>query len=272
MNKHYALVNGDIVLYKDATLAITDLSIQRGYGIFEFFKTVNGHPVFLDDHLDRFYFSAAELFLSPLPNRGTLKKYIAELMEKNNMPDAGMRVTLTGGYSPDGYTVGTPNLIITQTPFLYNKANFEKGVRLITYEHQRQLPLVKTIDYLQAVRLQHFIRQNNADDVLYHAQSQITECPRSNFFLVTGENEIITPAENILHGITRKKILAFSDFNIRAGMVTTNQLLNTEEAFITSTTKLVLPVLEINGKIIGNGKPGAVTRRIFQQLSTCQGI
>ncbi|HEY5393344.1 MAG TPA: aminotransferase class IV, partial [Hanamia sp.] len=174
--------------------------------------------------------------------------------------------TLTGGYSEDGYLPAKPNLLITQTPFSFNKDNFDKGINLITYKHQRQLPQVKTIDYLMAIRLQGFIKENNADDVLYFNNNEITECPRSNFFIVTKNEEVITPSINVLKGISRKKILQFSEFNIKEGIIKIEDLLECKEAFISSTTKNVLPVLTINGKTIGDGKPGNITRNIYEQL------
>ena len=272
MNTNYVFINDDFVLKEDARILITDLSVQRGYGIFDFFKTIDGQPVFLDDHLDRFYFSAAEMFLPVGMDRHALKNVFQQLAEKNNLPHSGIRITLTGGYSEDGFTTGKPNLFITQAPFNYDKRNFEKGIRLVTYQHQRQLPQVKTIDYLQAIRLQNFIKENDADDVLYYGASGMSECPRCNFFIVTEKDEIITPEMNILAGITRKNILAFDGLNIKEGCIFPEQLATAREAFITSTTKLVLPVFEINGNTIGNGKPGVVTREIFNQLLSCQGI
>jgi len=272
MTQQYVLINGDFVLKEEAKILITDLAIQRGYGIFDFFKTINGQPIFLDDHLDRFYFSAAEMYMPVGIDRDILKGLLQQLTEKNNLPDSGTRITLTGGYSEDGYTLAKPNLLITQSTFTYNKENFEKGIRLVTYQHQRQLPQVKTIDYMQAIRLQNFIKKNDADDLLYNGASGVAECPRSNFFLVTANAEIITPAKNVLQGITRKKILGFSGLNIKEGEIDPARLPDAKEAFITSTTKMVLPVLKINGKSIGNGKPGHVTREIFSRLLNCQGM
>jgi branched-chain amino acid aminotransferase len=107
---------------------------------------------------------------------------------------------------------------------------------------------------------------------LYYSASGVCECPRSNFFIVTAGDEIITPDKNILQGITRKKILAFDGLNTTTAAIEPEQLATIKEAFITSTTKMILPVLKINGNTIGNGKPGAVTREIFNRLLRCQGI
>jgi branched-chain amino acid aminotransferase len=102
MSANYVLINDDFVLKQDAKILISDLSIQRGYGIFDFFKTIQGEPVFLEDHLDRFYASAADLFL-PVPfDRDTFKEIIRQLIKKNNLPDSGIKITLTGGYAEDG--------------------------------------------------------------------------------------------------------------------------------------------------------------------------
>ena len=267
MNEHFTLINGEFFNKATASVLITDLSIQRGYGIFDFFKTINKRPIFLEDHLDRFFFSVSEMNLKSDLKRDHLKKFINQLIEKNNILNSGVRITLTGGYSEDGYSIAKPNLIISQSPFESNKSDFNKGIKLMTHEHQRQLPHVKTIDYLYAIYLQRLIKEKKADDVLYHNQSEITECPRANFFVITQNNEVITPAKNILRGITRKKILNFSQLvNIREGLITIKDIENAKEAFVTSTTKNVLPVLKIDNKLIGNGKPGEITTKISGKL------
>lgn len=266
MNDNYAIINGEFILQSGAKLLISDLSVQRGYGIFDFLKTINHQPVFLDDHLDRFYFSAAEMNFKIEVKKEQLKALIHQLIEKNNLPDSGIRITLTGGYSEDGYSLANPNLLITQAPFKYDENSFKKGIHLITYEHQRQLPHVKTIDYIYAIWLQRFIKEHGANEVLYHHQSEITECPRANFFLVTHNNEVITPAKNILKGITRKKILECAQFNIKEGTISLREIENAKEAFITSTTKYVLPVLKIDGNPVGDGNPGKMTAKISRLL------
>jgi len=263
----YAIINGSLVRTEEAKILITDLAIQRGYGVFDFFRTVNNQPLFAEDHLDRFFHSAKEMHLAKDLNREQLKTMIRQLMEENNTPDSGIRITLTGGYSADGYLLAAPNLLITQTVFQFNAANFETGTHLVTYAHQRQLPEVKTIDYLHAIYLQPYIKENNATDVLYFQHNEITECPRSNFFLVTEKDEIITPAKNVLKGITRKRILSLKSFNSREASIAPADLANAKEAFITSTTKKVLPVLKIDGRMIGDGRPGEISRAIFNQLT-----
>lgn len=266
MKDNYVIINGDFILKPEAKILISDLAIQRGYGIFDFFKTLNNQPIFLDDHFDRFYFSASEMNLKIDVKKEVLKSWIHQLISKNELPDSGIRITLTGGFSDDGYSIANPNLIITQSPFIYDAQRFVNGIELVTYEHQRQLPHVKTIDYIYAIYLQRFIKEHDADEVLYHHQAEITECPRANFFIVTQNNEVITPAKNILKGITRKKILEFSRLNIKEGTIGIREIESAKEAFITSTTKYLLPVLKIDGNVIGDGKPGKVTTKINEML------
>jgi branched-chain amino acid aminotransferase len=266
MSEIYSIINDDFVLKNEASILISDLSIQRSYGIFDYFRTINNQPVFLEDHLDRFFYSAGEMNLQANLSRSEIKQIIQQLIEKNNIPDSGIRITLTGGYSEDGYALAKPNLLITQTAFTFNNEVFNRGIKLITFNHQRQLPSVKTIDYLMAIRLQRWIKERNADDVLYFKQNEITECPRSNFFIVSQKDEVITPIKGILKGITRKKILCFSDFIVKETSITPEDIKTAKEAFITSTTKNVLPVFEIDRVAIGDGKPGRITTQLYDRI------
>ena len=117
MNPIYSIINGEFVLKNEASLLISDLSIQRGFGIFDYFRTINNAPAFLEDHLQRFYFSASEMNMDVGYSPKELGQLIHKLIEKNNIPGSGIRITLTGGYSEDGYLPSKSNLLITQTPF-----------------------------------------------------------------------------------------------------------------------------------------------------------
>lgn len=275
MNNNFVFINDAFFKAEQSTLLINDLSIQRGYGIFDFFKTVDNAPLFLDDHLDRFYYSAAQMHLKVNQSRPELKEILAELMRLNNVPDSGIRITLTGGYSLDGYNLATqPNLIITQNEFKINPETINRGIKLVTYDYQRQLSNIKTLDYLTAIWLQPFIKEHQAEDVLYHNNGSLRECPRANFFLVDQQNQVLTTGNSVLKGITRKNLLALpkSEIFIEEREITLDDLANAKEAFITSTTKNIMPVTEIDGQLIGNGKIGTVTARLqaLLQLKTQQ--
>lgn len=268
MNQIFVSINGTLIPEPDAKIHVSDLSIQRGYGIFDFLKTVNGKAIFIDNYLDRFFNSITEMNLEVDFNRSVLKIYIDQLMQRNQINNSGIKIILTGGYAADGYTVEKPNLLIIQTPFTLNPNNFEAGCKLITFNHQRQLPGIKTIDYLQAIRLSKTIKEQGADDVLYHNNGHVCECPRANFFIVN-RDQIITPKNNILKGITRLKILGFEieGYDIIESDIHLSQLDGIQEAFICSSTKNILPVVEIDGRILSGGKAGKITNLLNEQLN-----
>jgi D-alanine transaminase/branched-chain amino acid aminotransferase len=252
----YAFVNDRFVLLKEAAIPATDLAINRGYGIFDFFKTIGGKPVFLDDHLDRFYRSADSLRLPVSLSRSGLKAVLTELMERNGLDYSGVRLTLTGGCSEDGYSIGVPNLIISQQALLPLPAAIsQQGIALLLLNHQRQLPNVKTIDYLTPIWLQPRLATAGANDFLYHKDGVISECPRANVFVVLNENRIVTPKSFVLSGITRSKLLVLATpyYTIEETDITLDEITTAKEVFITSTTKGVLPVASIDGKGIGSG-------------------
>jgi len=269
MSASFSVINGEIVPADLARISIADLSIQRGYGIFDFFKTLNGRPVFLDDHLDRFYRSADLLRLPVKQSRDELKSILRELLRRNDMANSGVRITLTGGVSRDAYTIGEPMLLIQQRPLPDNEALAERGVRLMTYAHQRQIPEAKSIDYLMPIWLQPMLREKKADDVLYHNAGILSECPRSNIFVVSKDDQLLTPGRNVLRGVIREKILQLAHPIIEPIKrdVTLDDLRTAKEVFMTSTTKNILRVVAIDGMQAGRGQAGAVASELSRVLS-----
>jgi branched-chain amino acid aminotransferase len=263
----YCTVNGNLFDATKATLGINDLALQRGYGIFDYFKILNGRPIFLEDHLDRFYRSAATMRLPVGFSKEAVKGMIHELIEINDIPDSGIKILLTGGYSTDGFRMGVPNLVITHAP-LPTYGSFQiNGIKVITHRHQRQLPEIKTIDYLMAVWLQPYLEERQAQDVIYHDGKLVTECPRSNIFIVTKDNRILTPAKNVLKGVIRKQLLNLEHrYPVAEADLTLDDLYEATELFITSTTKNILPVIQVNDRLVGNGDPGPVTRSLASKL------
>lgn len=269
MRSNTVFINHTFIEEAQASLLVTDLSIQRGYGIFDFFKTINGKPIFLDDHIERFYNSANKMHLQISQTPAELKDIIAQLMQRNNLPDSGIKMTLTGGYSDDAYTLpAAQNLVITQTPLTIPQGLQPEGTSLVTYPYQRQLAKMKTLDYSMAIWLQPFIKENNANDVLYQYDGFVKETPRANFFMVTNEGEVVTAKDNILSGVIRKNILNLenTDFQLNEREFSLEELYNASEAFITSTTKNILPVLKVDGKEIGDGKVGKITTQLHALL------
>ncbi|MCW3087092.1 MAG: aminotransferase class [Sediminibacterium sp.] len=247
-------------------LSITDLGIQRGYGIFDFLRVTNNVPLFIDDHLERFFRSAREMRLPLGQTTQELKEIIAQLILANNEPHSGIRILLTGGASPDGYSISQPNLVIIQQPMASPPGAISAGCTLATYPHQRQLPHVKTTDYLMAIWLQPWLKEQGADDILYHSNGFVTECPRSNFFIVTGDGKIVTPGRNILKGITRKQVLLLAETHqlpFEERDISIDEIRTAREAFIGSSTKRIIPVLRVDDIVFGPVRASSVTASLY---------
>ena len=265
----FAFINGEFIDEKKATLHISDLAIQRGYGVFDYCRTNDHAPVYLEDHIDRFFHSADIMQLRLPVSRQSLVDIIHELNRKNEISQSGIRMLLTGGYSPDSYEVVQPNLIVAQHPLtLRIGPTVEKGIKIITHEYMRDFPLAKTINYSMGIWLQQKIKEQGAFDVLYHHQGEVSEFPRANFFILTKDNVVVTPTKNVLSGITRKQILKLSSkgIPIQEGVITLRDVYDAKEAFLTSTTKVILPIVQVDDVTVGDGRCGEVTRLISQEL------
>jgi len=264
-----AYFNDTFIAGEEARLHVADLSIQRGYAVFDFCRTVNRKPLFINDHLDRFFASAAAMHLPVTKTREELIHIIEQLIQQSSFPEAGIRIMLTGGYSPDTYTLAVPNLLITCNPVkTATAADFEKGFSVITYEHQRELPHIKSINYLTAVWLQPLLKEKKAADVLYHHNNNITEFPRSNVFVVTKDNRLLTPARNMLKGITRKQVLSLAAaiLPVEERDIHREEVYDAAELFLTSTSKKIMPVVRVDDIVIGDGKPGVITREVYRRF------
>lgn len=262
----WTFINGNWIDAANATVHVSDLAVQRGYGVFDFFRTVEQTPLFIDDHLARLRHSAATLRLTVPYTADELKQIIHELINRNQLTTSGIRITVTGGNAADTYTPTTPNIIITQNSLTMDDVlDEQKGISLITEEYVRELPTVKSINYLMGVYLQQKVKDAGADDVLYVKDGNISELPRSNIFVVNRQNELVTANSNVLHGITRKHILqlAAQQMTVKEQAVTLTDVLAAKEVFVSSTTKRLLSVHKINGVSIGNGTTGPVTTELY---------
>lgn len=266
MKSLYVILNSQKIPASEAVLGVDDLSIVRGYGIFDYFKTINHHPLFWEDNLIRFYNSANIMDLPVRYSQSEIKEQIRELMAANNIPDSGIKLLLTGGYSKDGYSIGEPNLIISQHELQRDLEKERQGMKLITYEYHRAFSYAKTIDYVMGIKAFKDAHKAGADDVVYVKNGYLSECPRANIFLITKDDVLITPEEHVLHGITRKHILemAKAKFTVETRKVSVQDMENAAEAFITSTTKNITPVTAINDIIYGS-EAGPKTR-ILQEM------
>jgi branched-chain amino acid aminotransferase len=266
----YCFANNQIQLIEKAGVPVTDLLVQRGYGIFDFLRVAGDQPLFIDDHLDRFFHSAEKMRLTIPQTREDIKTIVKELIQKNQLAYSGIRMIIAGGDAPDGYTIEHPHLIIIQAPLAEPTLHLpETGIKLATYAYQRQIPDVKTTDYLMAVWLQPWMKEQGADDILYYYNDIVSECPRSNFFLVTKDHTLVTAQQNMLNGITRKNIIKVCEahslpFEIRD--IQLNELKEAKEAFITSSTKRIIPVHQIDEIIYQSNDASSVAKNIYDLL------
>lgn len=268
MTLPFAYFDGKVSPTSQCNLNITDLSIQRGYGIFDYFCYHDGNNSHLDQYFNRLYNSASSAHLTLRLTKPALKKIIDQLYEQNEVVKANMKVILTAGYSPNGYTpTENANLIILSYQHKDNPTeHYTAGVKLITHEHQRPWPEIKSTNYFCSVLLAPRMKAEEAVDVLYISNGLVRETSRANIFLVKDGN-ILTPKTQILKGITRSKILSNSlQLPVEEREITKQEILDADEVFITSTTKLVMPVTAIDNVTIHQGKVGPITKRLLNSL------
>lgn len=263
-------VNGQIVPASSATLAVNDLAILRGYGIFDYFLFDHFQPLYIDEYLDRFFRSAELMHLEVPMTSSKLHRSILQLIAANQAERGGIRLVLTGGYAPDGYTPVAPNLIIMQHPWPTHPEHcYTDGVKLLTAPFSREIPEVKTINYMMGIRMLPKLKEAGAKEVLYHTGDSITESTRSNFFLLKNDGTLVTQSEDILRGITRRQVLDLAAPLTRVEVrdLKLDELCDAREAFLTGSTKKIMPVVQINALQIGEGRPGEFTRHLMQAFA-----
>jgi branched-subunit amino acid aminotransferase/4-amino-4-deoxychorismate lyase len=257
----YCYFNGDLLPYSDLHLHVSDLQIQRGYGIFDFFRTRKGSIPWLEDYTDRIFNSLKLSEIELAMDREQFKTIVFELQEKNKLENGAFKVLVTGGYSDSLDAVsGPPNLMILNLPWQAPPADsFSKGVNLIKKQFVRSEPEVKTLYYFNTLSLRKKLKSFKAIDVLFHTDL-ITEASRANLFFIK-DGTILTPARDILKGITRKQLLS-KHSEIELADIDSDRLYEFDEVFLTSTSRDITPVVSIEGKKIGKGIPGPVTREV----------
>ncbi len=255
--KPFCFADWKIIPTQDARLHPADLAVIRGYGIFDFFRTEQYRPVFLEDYLDRFIASAAKTYL-PLPySREELRTIISELIAKNDLEQGGIRMVLTGGVSENNFSPATGTLFMFGEELSFpSEEKYQHGVKLLSVEYVRAIADIKTTNYTLPVWHSMQWKEQGAEDVLYHWDGMVSESSRSNFFIVK-DGVIHTPNQHILMGITRKHLLAVAG-EVQIRPISLEEVWEADEAFISATTKIILPVTQIDDRKVGSGKVGTV--------------
>lgn len=263
--KPICFADGEFIPTEKATIHPADLGLIRGYGIFDFFRTVDYKPLFLEHYLDRFITSAEKTYLPIGLSRDELRSSILELIEKNDLCQGGIRMVLSGGLSENHFSPAEGKLFLFAEELSFpSPEKYAQGIKLLTLEYVRPIADIKTTNYTLPVWHSVHWKRLGAEDVLYHWNGWVSESSRSNFFIVK-DGVIHTPDQHILLGITRKHILEIAD-QVVIRPITLEEVWSADEAFISSTTKVLLPVTQVDDRQVGNGKVGPVTQGILEKF------
>ncbi|MEO8955477.1 MAG: aminotransferase class IV [Ktedonobacteraceae bacterium] len=269
-NNAWWYVNGRWVHPHEATISLNDVAVLRGYSAFESLRTYHRQPFHLEEHLNRLYRSAELIELAVPWSRAYITQLVHEIIERNIYVHASIRLFVTGGETEDSILpLGKPTLAVLITPLgERHMERFAQGYKVITTPLQRSTPEAKTTSYLEAIRaLKEATRHDAVDALFVNAQGHVLEATRSNFFVFRG-NTLITPRDGVLLGITRDVVLELAHglFTIEERPVLLAELPLVDEAFITSSSKEIMPVVQIDDLLIGNGTPGRQTYALEQRF------
>lgn len=274
----YCYLNGKILEIKKARISPNDIGLARGYGVYDGIMLYAGKPFELAAHYKRFTNSAKLLGLKVPYTLENLDKSIAELYKKNKPKNPIVKLLLTGGETVASInfdkTKPTSIILMEEVP-LPIEETFAKGVKVITHEFLRYLPTAKTTNYIEAVRLQEKKNKAGAVEIVYTNGGNVLEASTSNLFIVK-DNVLITAPSDVLGGITRRVVLQLTKkYKKQLGLqkieekhYTVAEMLAADEVFLTSSFKEVLPVVNVDGKRVGDqshfGKPGPVSKKILK--------
>jgi branched-subunit amino acid aminotransferase/4-amino-4-deoxychorismate lyase len=262
----FCFVNGVKTAEGEHSLSVDDLGLQRGYAVFDYARTYHGKLFHPRDHLDRLERSAAALHLAMPCAKDELIRQAEELVAECGLERPAVRFLVTGG---EVAGCERPTVVVSVEELPRHPENlYTEGGTLMTYEFQRELPEVKTTNYMNALRLDPMRRERGACEILYHRGGRITECARSSFFLFE-EDTLVTPGEEVLLGVTRGVVLrlARERFEVEERPIELTELGRASEAFITATSKGVMPIVRVDELVIGDGVPGPRTRWIMERFA-----
>ena len=269
----YCFLNGKILPLSEAKIGVGDIGLLRGYGIYDGIAAFNGKPFRFTDHWNRFVSGAHILNLNVPITEEKAQKIIEELAVKNGFIDrANVRIILTGGQTIGGieYDFENPTFYILVEKWEPLPLDFYKsGAKLVTYRHMRELPEYKTTNYIRAVNLQNWRKEEKAVEILYTHEGEVLECATSNVFILKNKT-LITPVENILKGITRKVVLGLANkanFKIEERRIEEEELKTADEVFVTSSFKDIVPIVKIDDFVIAGGEVGPVTKDLMEEFA-----
>src|SRR5438034_11635520 len=272
-------VDGKYYDQKNAKISVFDHGLLYGDGIFEGIRAYNGRVFKLTEHIDRLFCSAKAILLKIPMSHGEIVRAVVETCRRNRIRDGYVRLLVTRGAGTLGLNPNrckNPSIIIIADKIqLYPAELYQRGMEIITVPTTRNLhsalnPAIKSLNYLNNILAK--IEANNAgceEAIMLNAEGFVSECTGDNVFIVK-EGQLFTPplSAGALYGITRRVVMEMapaSGFSVSEPNLTRYDLFNADECFLTGTGAELVPVVKIDGRVIGNGKPGPLTKDLVEQ-------
>ena len=273
----YSLWNDRIVADDEVVVDKEDRGYQFGDGVYEVVKVYNGQLFTLEEHVDRFYASAEKIHITIPYTKDKLYTLLHQLVEANEINTGHIYFQITRGACPrnhifpgdDVAPVLTGNAKENPRPV----ANFENGVKATFVEDIRWLRCdIKSLNLLGAVLAKQQAHEKDCYEAILHRGETVTEGSSSNIYGIKDGVLYTHPADNlILNGITRQVIFKCAEeigMPVKEQALTKDQLLGMDDIIVSSTTSEVTPVIDVDGQVIGSGKPGEWTRKLQAQFDT----
>ncbi len=273
-------LNGTLVEKEDAKISVFDHGFLYGDGVFEGIRSYDGLVFRLEAHLERLYDNAHSLMIAIPLTKEEMTRAIIETLKANALRDAYIRVIVTRGEGDLGLDprkcLGRAGVVIIADKItLYPAELYEQGMDIITVPTMRNNPealnpQIKSLNYLNNILAK--IEAGNAgycEAIMMDHQGYVAECTGDNLFIVK-KGILSTPRQGSLKGVTRQVILDLAEqVGLRAheGLITRHEVYTAEECFLTGTAAEIIPVVKVDGRLIGDGVPGPRTRR-FMSLFT----
>ncbi len=279
--------NGEFVPKQEARTSVYDHGFLYGDGVFEGIRAYNGRVFRLDEHLDRMYDSAKAIDLKVPLSKSEMKTAIIETLKKNGLKDAYIRPIVTrgdGDLGLDPRKCPVPNIfIITQEWGAMYGDLYEKGLTAVTVGIRRNAPEalppnIKSLNYLNNILAKIESNVKGGDEaIMVDVHGNISEGSGDNIFVVKNGKILTPPTLNNLRGITRAAAIELA-IRDRIPINETNlglfDIYTADEVFVTGTAAEIAPVTKVDGRIIGDGKPGKLTVKLmaeFKELTKKEG-
>ena len=271
-------MNDRLVPEDQARVSVFDHGLLYGDGVFEGLRSYSGTVFRLDAHLDRLWASARAICLEIPLSKAAVAKAVNDTLAANKLSDGYVRLVVTRGAGSLGLdpnrTSNPQVIVIADTISLYPREFYEQGLKIVTAATQRVQsaalsPRIKSLNYLNNIMAKlEGLRAGCVEALMLNHKGEVAECTGDNVFVVRS-GVLLTPPPDagILEGITRNAVMDLAreaGIDCREATLTRHDLYTADECFLTGTAAEVIPVVDIDGRMIGAGTPGPVT----QQLTT----